>query len=136
MSLDTGSHWRSFILALLLAAGGGKRRFESLSWVTGAPPAGVPAPSAPHRWQLRSGGLRRGAQQVEAQQRQHQEDQHQDSQDLLDPQTSVELLLQPAVTGHHPHELVRQQSNKLKSGRPFCGTLVSLDPFICQGPGG
>ena len=64
--------------------------------------------STQHRSRRWSRGLRGGAEQVETQQSQHQEDQHQDNQDLLDPQTLVELLLQPGVTGHHPHELVRQ----------------------------
>lgn len=53
------------------------------------------------RWLLVS------TQHEETQQVQHHEDQHQPNENLLRPQTRIELLLQPGVAGHHSHELVR-----------------------------
>lgn len=44
---------------------------------------------------------------VDAQQVQAHQNQQQPHEDLLHPQTRVQLLLQPRVAGHHSHELGR-----------------------------
>lgn len=96
---------RSIILASFQQPGL-RRGFESLRRAARGPTRGRMCVSTLLCSRGRSGGLRRGAQQIEAQQGQHQQDQHQHGQDLLHPQTGVELLLQPGVTGRQPHELV------------------------------
>lgn len=53
----------------------------------------------------RSGGLLGRPQQRERQQVEHSEEQHQADQDLLHPHARIDLLLQPRVGGHQPHEL-------------------------------
>lgn len=52
-----------------------------------------------------SGGLLGRSQQVKRQQVEHGEQQHQAHQDLLHPHARIDLLLQPRVGGHQPHEL-------------------------------
>lgn len=52
-----------------------------------------------------SGGLLGCSQQVERQQVERGEQQHQAHQDLLHPHARIDLLLQPRVGGHQPHEL-------------------------------
>lgn len=62
----------------------------------------------------RSGWLLVSTQQVDTQQVQHHQDQHQAYENLLHPQTRVELLLQPGVAGHDSHELVQTKKKKIK----------------------
>ena len=61
----------------------------------------------------RSGWLLGSTQQEETQHVQHHQDQHQPDENLLHPQTRIQLLLQPGVAGHHAHELVRLGKKKL-----------------------